>query len=148
MEDPTRSLREKAGLPLILMAAVVQGWTLYGLHLAIRNHHWPATDQAWLIAFYALAVFFPLTLQLLAEHARSAALWRLVALLAAAYFYFGWHHGASVSPESTEPWRGANEYVPLAFLLTVLWLLALPFAQSRLSAGRWSARYEPLFSYA
>src|SRR5258708_19177780 len=88
MEDEARSSAARAALPVILMAAVAQGWVLYGLHHAIKDHHWPATDQPWLIALYALAVFIPATLQLLAEHARRAALWRLVAILNAAYFYF------------------------------------------------------------
>ena len=90
MEDEARSSAARAALPVILMAGVAQGWVLYGLHHAIKDHHWPATDQPWLIALYALAVFIPATLQLLAEHARRAALWRLVAILTAAYFYFGW----------------------------------------------------------
>src|SRR5271170_4604380 len=113
MEDEARSSSAKAALPLILMGAVVQGWALYGLHLAIKNHHWPATDQAWLVALYALAVFVPLTLQLLARHARNPALWGLAALLAAAYFYFGWHYGAAISAAETEPLRGADQHVSL-----------------------------------
>ncbi|HME39468.1 MAG TPA: hypothetical protein VKG63_10960 [Steroidobacteraceae bacterium] len=148
MQTETGSTPEKAGLPLILFAAVVQGWSLYGLHLAIKNHHWPATDQPWLIALYALAVFVPLTLQLLARHARNPALWGLGALLAAAYFYFGWHYGGSVSSGGAEPLRGADQHVSLAFLLTVLWLLALPFAQGRLAAGRWTVEYGSLFADA
>jgi len=148
METEAGSSSEKVGLPLILFAAVVQGWSLYGLHLAIKDHHWPATDQSWLIALYALAVFVPLTLQLLARHARSAALWGLAATLAAAYFYFGWHYGAAVSSAGTEPLRGADRHVSLAFLLTVLWLLALPFVQSRLAAGHWTVNYQSLFADA
>ena len=54
-------------MPVILIAAVLQGWALYGLHRAIESNAWPATDQRWLIAFYALAVFVPATVQLLAD---------------------------------------------------------------------------------
>src|ERR1700736_2987923 len=102
MEDSSPSSSAKVRLPLILAAAVIQGWALYGLHHALKEHHWPATDQAWLIALYALAVFIPATLQLLAEHARRAALWQLVAILAAAYFYFGWHHGTTLCSEPAD----------------------------------------------
>ena len=122
MEDSTHSSAAKNGLPLILLAAVVQGWALYWLHHAIKNHHWPATDQAWLIAFYALAVFVPVTLQLLAEHARAAALWRLVAILAVAYFGFGWHLGASVSAGGTD--RFAETQKQILNVLKWLGLLA------------------------
>jgi len=145
MEDETRSSAARTALPVILMAAVVQGWVLYGLHHAVKEHHWPATDQPWLIALYALAVFIPATLQLLAEHARRAALWWLVAILAGAYFYFGWHHGSSVSSAADQFSLG---YFPLALLLTVLWLMALPFAQSRLTTGHWTIEYHPLFANA
>ncbi|MGC2029520.1 MAG: hypothetical protein WA642_05845 [Steroidobacteraceae bacterium] len=148
MEDSSRSSSAKIRLPLILLAAVIQGWALYGLHQAIKEHHWPAADQAWLIALYALVVFIPVTLQLLAEYRRAAALWRLVAILAIAYFYFGWHHGASVATGGAEPFRGSDEYFSLALLLTILWLLALPFAQSRLAAGRWTIQYHSLFANA
>jgi hypothetical protein len=134
----------KPGLPLILLAAVVQGWALYGLHLALKGHHWPATDQRWLSALYALAVFIPVTLELLADYARLAALWVMAVLLGAAYFYFGWHHGAVFSTTAA----GGAEYFSLGFLLILLWLLALPFAQGRLATGGWVIRYESLFTNA
>jgi hypothetical protein len=148
MEAEARSPPATLRLPLILLAAVVQGWVLYGLHHAIKGHHWPATDQPWLIALYALAVFLPLTAQLLADEARAAAFRRLLAILAIAFFYFGWHHGASVSSTGGDPLTGGKEYLPLALLLTVLWLLMLPFAQSRLATGHWTVRYGSLFANA
>ena len=43
-------------LPFILLAAVIQGWSLYGLHHSLEFHHWPATNQPWLMALYALVV--------------------------------------------------------------------------------------------
>jgi hypothetical protein len=70
----------QTALPVILLASVVQGWALYGLHEAITAHHWPATDNAWLLALYAVAVFVPLTMQLLADHARRPSAWTMVAL--------------------------------------------------------------------
>jgi Domain of unknown function (DUF4153) len=148
MAEPSRSSLAKNRLPLILAAAVVQGWALFGLHHAIKEHHWPATDPAWMIALYALAVFVPATLQLLAEYRRAAALWQLVALLAIAYFYFGWHHGVAVSPAGADQIGNTGQYFPLALLLTVIWLLALPFAQNRFAAGHWTAQYDSLFANA
>jgi hypothetical protein len=136
------------GLPFILLAAVIQGWSLYGLHHSLEFHHWPATNQAWMMALYALVVFVPLTVQMLAEYARSVSMWRLMAGLAAGYFYFGWHHGTAVFPGAPEPFRGAVEYFPFALVLIVLWLMALPFAQNRLATGRWAIQYPVLFASA
>jgi Domain of unknown function (DUF4153) len=148
MENALRAPSAKPGLPLILLAAVVQGWALYGLHLALKEHHWPATDQTWLSALYALAVFIPVTLELLADYARLTALWVMAVVLGAAYFYFGWHHGAVFSTAAPTPIQGGGEYFSLALLLMLLWLLALPFAQGRLATGGWVIRYESLFTNA
>ena len=87
-------------------------------------------------------------MQLLAEHAGAAALWRLLAALAAAYFYFGWHYGAAVFSTGTEPFRGIDTHFPFALELSVLWLIALPFAQVRLATGRWTIQYPRLFACA
>ena len=59
LEDEARTSTAKRTLPVILMAAVIQGGSLYALHLAIKGHHWPATDAAWLTVLYAVAVFVP-----------------------------------------------------------------------------------------
>src|SRR6185295_13886000 len=74
-------------LPIVLGAAVVQGWALFGLHTAVRGHHWPATANDWLLALYAVAVFVPLTVQLTVEHVLTRTAAWLIAALAAAYFY-------------------------------------------------------------
>jgi hypothetical protein len=148
MENALRAPSAKPGLPLILLAAVVQGWALYGLHLALKAHHWPATDQSWLSALYALAVFIPVTLELLSDYARLAALWVMVVVLGAAYFYFGWHHGAVFSTAAATLIQSGGGYFSLGFLLMLLWLLALPFAQGRLATGGWVIRYESLFTNA
>src|SRR6185312_5532404 len=97
MESMSQSLARRTGLPLILIAAVIQGWALYGLHRAIDGHYSPATSLAWLVALYAVAFLVPTTIQLLVEYADRASLWVLAAILAATTFYFGWHHGGSVA---------------------------------------------------
>jgi hypothetical protein len=145
--QPGKAASEKTALPLILLAAVIQGWALYGLHHAVKYHHWPATDQGLLIAMYALALFIPLTLELLARYALTATLWRFAAVLAIAFFYFGWHFGAHIDGAISE-YSNAAAYFPLALLFGILWLLALPFAQSRLTTGRWTRHYAALFTHA
>jgi Domain of unknown function (DUF4153) len=148
MQPPAAPMQAPARLPVILIAAVVQGWALYGLHHAIVQHAWPATEPSWLLALYAIAVFLPVSVELLAEHARGSALWRLLAVLALAWFGFGWHHGAAVTDNPGDRFAGYDECFPLAFELTVLWLLVLPFLQMRLGSGSWRVDYRALFTDA
>jgi hypothetical protein len=139
----------KAALPLILLAAVIQGWALYGLHHAIEYHHWPATESGWLVALYAVTLFVPITVQLLARYAHAAILWRFVAMLAVAFFYFGWHFGAHVLGGGASAYTADSAWpLSLALLFGVLWLLVLPFAQSRLTTGHWASDYGALFTHA
>jgi Domain of unknown function (DUF4153) len=146
--DSGRSSADRTALPLILLAAVIQGWVLYWLHHSIEFHHWPATDQAWLVPLYALALFIPVSTQLLSRYAQSAILWRFMLALAAAFFYFGWHFGAHVSSGLSGYPADPGWPLPLALLFGVLWLLVVPFAQSRLTTGHWASDYRSLFTHA
>jgi len=135
-------------LPVILLAAVVQGASLLWLHLAADNQRWPATKPAWLLGFYAIAVFVPLTAQLIAAHLRERYAWYVLAALAGAFFYFGWYHGSNLVVEEPRRVLQLWQAMPGAFVLALLWLLTVPFIQARLIEGRWRARYEVLFSTA
>jgi hypothetical protein len=149
MEDAGIANGARRSLPFILLVAVLQGWALYGLHNAIVQEQWPATDTAWLFACYAIALFVPVTLQLLARFSHLAAAWLIIALLAAVYFYFGWHHGSAVVVDREV---AALSYdgglFALGLAAVVLWLMVLPFVQARLIAGRWNAHYPTLFTAA
>jgi hypothetical protein len=148
MEDSRRSSQEATALPLILLAAVVQGWVLYWLHHSLKFHHWPATDQAWLVPLYALALFIPVTVQLLARYRQTAVLWRFILALAVACFYFGWHFGLHVL-SGLSPYPESPDWpLSLAILFAVLWLLVLPFAQSRLTTAHWASDYRSLFRHS
>ncbi len=142
------STTTRADLPAILILAVVQGWALYGLHHSISAHQWPATEPAWLLGLYALAVFVPVTLQLLIEHRRKPALWASVAVITIALFYFGWHHGGAVADPRLERFAASGEYFPLALVLLVWWLHLLPFIQNRLTLGAWRMDYALLCRHA
>jgi hypothetical protein len=146
MQQNSTSYRES--LPIILAAAVAQGWALFGLHHAIKTHTWPATNVAWLFALYAVVVLIPLTTQLLADQVRRPSAWAVLGLMTATFFYFGWHHGASVASFWDKRFAESGECFPLAIVLMVLWLLLMPFVQARLKAGRWSAEYVQLFDHA
>jgi hypothetical protein len=139
--------RHRSHLPAILIAAVLQGWALYGLHKAIEHGAWPATDRAWLYALYALWIYIPATVQLLAMHVRQRALWLALGVLALAFFGMGWHYGASIAPARGE--LGWNDPpFGVAFPMTVLWLMLLPFLQGRLANDRWRSSYGDYFSAA
>jgi hypothetical protein len=142
------SATDKRELHIILLAAVVQGWALYALHLSVKSQHWPATEPAWLIALYAVSLIVPLSLQLLATHTRTAMAWYILGLLGVAFFYFGWHHGAAVV---TLDQNGRGEFEatwPLVPVFALLILHLLPFVQCRLASGKWTPQYQQLFSVA
>lgn len=138
----------RGSLPIVLVAAVVQGLALYGLHFAIKHQRWPATNSAWLLGLYAVALLVPVTVQLLAEHAQRRVSWLIISIMGVAFFYFGWHHGGSVADISTDRFGNTGDSYPLAFVLLVLWLHVLPFVQGRLSVGRWTVDYRLLFTNA
>src|SRR5262245_55280425 len=66
-----RSPEDERTLPIILIAAVVQGWSLYGLHMSIEGKGWLASHPEWLLPLYALATLVPLTVQMLAGSVRQ-----------------------------------------------------------------------------
>lgn len=147
MESMSQSLARRTGLPLILIAAVIQGWSLYGLHSAIDAHYWPATNVAWLVALYPVVFLVPTTVQLLVEYADRTSFWVLVAILAATVFYFGWHHGGAVADVEAQAFAQRGDYFPLALVLLVWWLMTLPFIQSRVATELWAVDYGRLFAF-
>jgi hypothetical protein len=132
-------------LPVILAAAVIQGWSLYALHYSVDHSTWPATSYGWLIALYAVAAIVPLTVQMLASHIRRPLTWLVIAALVAFYFLIGWHYGTRVFDAAE---RLPDQWPQLAIVLVLQWLLILPFVQARLLEGRWRSRYQLLFSCA
>jgi len=128
----------------VLLAALVQGLGLYRLHFAVDAHH----DPAWITALYAAVIFGPLTIQLLSRYVRNPFMWVLAATVTGAFFYFGWHEGATRLPRAKHSSFPFDDYFAFCLALAVLWLLLLPFVQSRLEAGRWRVPYGTLFANA
>ncbi len=151
MTAPTswrKLFQDNSTLPVILVAAVVQGWVLYWLHVSIENDRWPATRLGVLAALYALAVFVPLTVQRLAQDVNRAVTWCVIGVIAILYALVAWHCGRWVTGDLDLRSAGVDEWFALAFTLGVLWLLVMPFVQARLADGRWRPQYERLFSTA
>ena len=126
------SIAARSSLPVILLCAVIQGWGQHALHLAITHHHWPATDPGWLLAAQALK---PLA-------------WAMIASVAGGFLYFGWFHGASVAGTDVQRFAQSGTVFPMAFELLLVWLVLLPFLQSRLATGSWIPEYRQLFAAA
>ena len=149
MQSPTYAVTPERSLPFILIVAVIQGWALYALHHAVVQGLWPATRPAWLFACYGVAIFVPITLQLLARFARDTMLWAIAAALGVAYFYFGWHYGGTVLlSDATNPLGRDGGIFALGAEAIVLWLMLLPFLKARLLATRWNVHYPTLFASA
>ncbi|MBN8279931.1 MAG: DUF4153 domain-containing protein [Gammaproteobacteria bacterium] len=135
------------GLPVILACAVLQGWALYGLHHAVRDQHWPATSLGLLLACYAVVIYVPLTLQMLAGYSSQPLVWLATSVLALAFFGFGFHQGGYVwvnLPDGSP----LDQLPTLLFILALLWLQVLPFLQGRLATGNWRFGYPVLFTKA
>jgi hypothetical protein len=145
--EETAQPSARSTLPIILIAALAQGWGLYGLHHALDVHSWPATNSALLIALYAAVVVAPLTVELLVKHARNGVFWIILLVVTGLFFYFGCHQGATeVHLPRQRDLIGDN--FQFAFVSMVLWLLILPFIQGRLDTGSWRVSYATLFAEA
>ena len=128
-------------LTLILLAAVVQGWALYGLHRVIQRS--PDSNIPWLITAYVIALLIPASLQLLADHSSKPRLWIIMAAMTCILAYFGWSQHAQIDS------LGAESVSPVYFIvLAVLWLMTLPFVQMYLTTGSLKIRYELLFLHS
>ncbi|MDX1459343.1 MAG: DUF4153 domain-containing protein [Marinobacter sp.] len=77
----------------LIILALIQGFALYFLHLAVDHERWPATDPRWLFLFYSITVGVPLFYYLGLERLDDRRnVWVLAPLLAF-LGYVGWHLG-------------------------------------------------------
>jgi hypothetical protein len=130
----------------ILAIAVVQGWLLYGLHIALDTNTWPASST-WLFCFYAIALLVPAALEILASRLRERLTWAFAVGIAAVAGTLGTYAGWVVEGMGGE--RYQFEYVfTLYAALLLAWMIALPFAQSWLWRGTWKVSYQDLFEFA
>lgn len=130
----------------ILAWAAGQGLALLLLHEGVKALA-PAERLFWLIGpLYALALWLPLSLQLLVRHRHEPALWRLLGGFGAVLVSMAAHEGWYVfQPEGhSHYWVGSA--IVFCLTVTVGWFVLLPFAQFRLEQGRWRADYPFLFA--
>ena len=132
----------------ILILAVVQGFVLYALHRALTSEVWPATQPAILIPLYLLAIFLPLTAQLLSRFLRERVLWNCLGVLAVLLVIFGVHFALNVLPERKLTSGTSDLIFPSLLPIIVLWLVLVAFLRARLESGSWRPEYRVLFAAA
>ncbi len=132
----------------ILILAVVQGFVLYALHRALTGEVWPATQPAVLIPLYLLAIFLPLTAQLLSRFLREHVLWNCLGVLAVLLVIFGVHFALNVLPERKLTSGTSDLIFPSLLPIIVLWLVLVAFLRARLECGSWRPEYRVLFAAA
>jgi hypothetical protein len=133
----------------IIAWAAAQGAALLLLHIWGAWLAEPARYFWLLWPLYAVALWLPLSMQLLAPHRRETYFWRILGCFAAALAAMGAYQGWSVwAPGFLEShyWTGSAAISCLT--AAVLWFVLLPFAQLRLQRGVWGADYPFLFAAA
>lgn len=147
MDDSrAHSLDRATSLGLIIIA-VIQGYALYALHLAIEHDHWLATDARWLKALYTLSVALPAFYLISTERLRDR-INLLPLLLIPLLFWLGWHLGWVEQTPEPQRWN-RHDFTP-AFCVAVgiaLFILTL-FFRSRAASGGWPRAYQPLLGYS
>jgi hypothetical protein len=135
-----------ASIP-ILVVALVQGWLLYALHTALEHKSWPATDAAWLLGLYAVALLVPVALEILASRLRSRLTWIFAAALAVVAGGLAAYTGSVVGESGIERLRFEFVFALYAALF-LAWLIALPFVQAWLRRDAWRVAYPDLFEFS
>lgn len=130
----------------MLIAGLIQGFVMLGLHEWIKSKGFDVSDLVYLAPLYTLAVLGPLTFNFLrAEFSgRQSLIYAslISGVLALTAAWFGWSCVAQTAPQL---YQSANFIAGLwifSFVSAVIWFHILPFAQSRLR------RSEPVFSYS
>ncbi len=148
MESAIILKNKESVVSIILITAIIQGLSLYLLHLSLDTGHWSAKNPSWIVAFYTISIFLPLTIQLLADHIKKPFTIFVLIIQCILFFYFGWHQGSVVNVSINNNILNPSESFQYALELSVLWLMALPFLQCRLNTGRWKPQYDALFVFA
>ncbi len=133
--------RERA-LQSILLAAVVQGWSLYGLSWSVDHQAALAQSSGLLIALYAFATVTPLSFQFLVEHTRQRITWYLTIAVGLCFAGLGWHFGHNVANQPGTAFFRHDDVHEHIITAIVLWLLVMPLLQTRLITGRWLPDYK------
>jgi hypothetical protein len=128
----------------ILAIAVFQGGVLWFLHHALDAKAWPATDGHWLLGLYAVAIFVPTALEIMANRLQSRATWLLAAAMALVAGALGAYAGWVTDVPSSERFR-FEVLVGIYGALFGAWFIVLPFAQAWARRGTWRVAYPDLF---
>lgn len=112
----------------LIILALIQGFALYFLHLAVDNEVWPATDPRWMFLGYSVAVggplFYYLGLERVTDRRNAWVLLPLVVVLGGLGWHLGWLISAAGLPLPTRSYFGMVLTLSTA---VVLFILALFF---------------------
>lgn len=131
-----------------LVLAGLQALALWALHRAIKSGQWPADAPQVLLPAVLLALWVPLSLQVLWAYRAQPLMWRAVALGAVIFAVSGVYVGGMMV--AAEAQRAAGRFALWPWLAGCLpyalaWSIAIPWLRSRLESGRWSAPYATHF---
>lgn len=134
----------------LIILAVVQGYTLYALHLSIDNAFWPATDLRWLKALYTVAIALPAFFYLGMVRWRDKYNLVALAILLPLLFLLGWHLGWMQQAEGLTLHKRYSFRFTCAFAYSLgiaLFILVFFFRTWR-SAGKWRFDYPQLLAFS
>ena len=104
--------------PLLVLLALLQGLSLYGLHEAIHYDFWPASSPHWLFFLYSVVLILPVSLLLTLEQGLEVKLLKRLAPFTLLCAALGFYTGLQVIPLSH------ISYEPLLFVFINSMLLA------------------------
>lgn len=132
----------------LILLAVVQGYALYFLHLALTEEVWPATDMRWLKAFYTLVIGLPAFLYLGVEQFKDKRNIAAAAVLGIVLFILGWHLGW-VEDVKGIPQHSKHEFTaPFVFSLGVTLFILAFFYRAWSVTGLLRFEYDKLIAYS
>lgn len=146
VQGPGHTRRRAAWGALVL--AGLQALALWALHRAIVVGQWPADAPQVLLPAVLLALWVPLSLQVLWAERAQPLMWRAVAIGAVFIALSGAYVGGTMVDADAQRvarrfalWPWLTECLPFA----LAWSIAVPWLRSRLQTGLWSAPYKAYF---
>lgn len=130
----------------IVLVALLQGLLLWIAEFGHDHQWWPFAELGGRVCWYTLVLGVPGTMTLSAVRLGDRRFWQHAALVCGALVLLAaW---AMWSATGAPGLRASEVLGPYGFTTSLALFIALPWLQTRLQHGRWSASYEDLFEHA